>query len=111
MKVCKYNKKLFPPNRIYPKSKCRSVERSEKINEESEALELYNNVNQLVDRLRELKNTNKSYVNRGKLLSILKELERLGVIEFDKSKIIVSHPTSKKITNPMTLSTMMTLKK
>ena len=38
----------------------------------------------LFNRLRELENTNKNYVNRGKILSILKELERLSVIEFYK---------------------------
>ena len=52
--------KLFLPNRIYLKNKCKSVQRSEKINEESEEVEPYNDVNQLVDRLKELEN----YVNR-----------------------------------------------
>jgi len=78
--------KLFPPNRVYLKSSSsrssRSVQRSK--NEESEDLEPYDDVNQLVERLRELENANINYVNKCKIMSILKELERLGVIIFDK---------------------------
>jgi hypothetical protein len=76
---------LFPPNRVYWKSSsrsCSSVQRSK--NEESKDLEPYNDVNQLVERLRELENTNIHNVNKRKIMSILKELESLGVIIFDK---------------------------
>ena len=60
--------KLFPPNRVYLKgssSSC-SVQRSK--HEESEDLEPYDDVNQLVERLRELENANIHNVNKRKIM-------------------------------------------
>ena len=66
--------KLFPPNWVDLKSS--SSRRSSSVQRD--------NVNQLVERWRELEDTNIHYVNKRKIIAILKELERLGVIIFDK---------------------------
>ena len=81
--------KLFPPNRSYASKisskkeilNTRFEEDDDNDNENTQDLMAYDDVNELVERFRYLHETD-STANRREIMRILKELERLGVIEF-----------------------------